>query len=87
MYHIPYGDATFDLYADTIEELTGGNRVEVPHTGDITMRSGKTLDFPTNDGILLLPDVRSATPQACEVRYDPATDTFEIYDGAAWNPH
>lgn len=70
-----------------IATINNSGNFEINRAGDITMLTGSILDFPTNDGILLLPDIRSAAPQAGEVRYDPATDTLEIYDGAAWNPH
>lgn len=34
-----------------------------------------------------LPDTRHAAPNAGDCRYDAGTDTFEIYDGAAWHAH
>lgn len=39
------------------------------------------------NGVLRLPNTRPASPVAGDTRYDPTTDTFEIYDGAAWKLH
>lgn len=58
---------------------------EINRAGDITLLSGKSLNCL--NGILRLPDSQPAGPSAGDCRYDAATDTFEIYDGAAWNAH
>lgn len=73
----------------------GGGRVQVgkidddfwtlDRAGNITLLSNKILDVI--NGVLRFPDTRPAVPTAGDVRYDAATDTFEIYDGAAWNAH
>lgn len=57
----------------------------IQRAGNISLLSNKILD--TINGVLRLPNTQPATPQAGDTRYDPATDLFEIYDGAVWRPH
>jgi len=57
----------------------------VPRAGNLTLLASKRIN--ALDGILRLPNTRSGTPQANDCRYDPVTDTFEIYDGAQWRAH
>lgn len=58
---------------------------EIPRAGNITLVSNKLLN--AINGALRLPNARPAAPQAGDTRYDPSTDTFEIYDGAVWRQH
>jgi len=58
---------------------------DIMRAGDITLLSNKLLNAVA--GALRLPNTRPSTPQAGDTRYDPTTDTFEIYDGAVWRPH
>ena len=74
-----------------------GNVVDIPRAGDIIVLPTKNITLsaatpPTAvlnaiGGWLTLPDTRPAIPVANTVRYNAATDTFEIYDGSAWKVH
>lgn len=75
---------SFDTAMRQCLKLING-AAEIPRAGDITVLPNKTLDIM--DGVLALPDSRPPVPMAGDCRYDAATDTFEIYDGAAWHAH
>lgn len=52
------------------------------------MRVGNaTFGASVTAAILNLPAARPPAPVSGDTRYDAATDTFEIYDGAVWNAH
>lgn len=68
----------------TITSAFGGS-FNIGKAGNITLLSTALLN--AIDGVLRLPNTRPTTPQACDTRYDPATDTFEIYDGTQWRSH
>jgi len=60
--------------------------IQVPPDGVMDLVAA-TSRADCHAGILVLPDSRPAVPAAGDCRYDAPTDTFEIYDGAAWHAH
>jgi len=99
MGYIRYNVATYGgMYFQTI----AGDMVFFPITGILRpfLNNFVSLGSPTHkwkevnaklfnvlNDVLRLPNSRPASPSAGDCRYDPATDTFEIYDGVGWNPH
>lgn len=57
----------------------------INNMGHIIMKLGKTLNAIS--GNILLPLYVTANPVAYNMRYNHATDVFEIYDGTTWRPH
>lgn len=72
-------------YIDQLGEALDVNSQDLNNIGNATLANNKSLNVIS--GVLTLPNTRPTSPSAGDVRYDPATDTFEIYDGVSWNPH
>lgn len=63
-----------------------GNGQDLVDLGSVILLAGKTVDCRNANARLRLPRATAgASTGGC--RYDAATDTFEIYDGAVWNAH